>query len=56
MARRLILGFVALVVLDSSALAFDPARLTDGLDLSDDPFPDLRSDVYALSVKYRHKK
>ena len=25
MARRLILGFVALVVLDSSALAFDPA-------------------------------
>ncbi len=39
-----------------AALGFDPARLTDGIDLSDDPFPDLRSDVYALSRKYRQQK
>jgi catalase len=35
------------------ALAFDPTILTDGIDLSDDPFPNLRSSVYALSVAYR---
>lgn len=47
-------------VADSAAaekpLAYDPTNLTDGIDLSDDPLPALRSDVYALSVKYRHKK
>ena len=47
-------------VADSAAvekpLAYDPTNLTEGIGLSDDPLPDLRSDVYALSVKYRHKK
>ncbi len=46
-------------VADSAAteksLAFDPANLTDGIDLSDDELPALRSEVYALSVKYRHQ-
>lgn len=37
-------------------LAFDPARLTDGIELSDDPFPALRSSVYALSVSRRQRK
>jgi catalase len=45
------------VVPDSSAvekaLAFDPTNLTDGIELSDDPFPRLRSKVYALAVSYR---
>jgi catalase len=45
------------VVPDSSAaekaLAFDPTDLTDGIELSDDPFPALRSRVYALAVAYR---
>jgi catalase len=38
------------------ALAYDPTNLTDGIDLSDDLLPALRSEVYALSVKYRHEK
>lgn len=45
------------VVADSSAvekdLAFDPTNLTDGIELSDDPFPRLRSKVYALAVSHR---
>jgi catalase len=45
------------VVADSSAaekeLAFDPTDLTDGIELSDDPFPSLRSKVYALASAYR---
>jgi catalase len=35
------------------SLAFDPTDLTDGIELSDDPFPSLRSRVYALAVAYR---
>ncbi|MDB5296341.1 MAG: Catalase related subgroup protein [Phycisphaerales bacterium] len=37
-------------------LAFDPTNLTDGIELSDDPLPALRSAVYALSVKHRRAK
>jgi catalase len=48
---------VTSVVSDSSAaekaLAFDPTDLTDGIELSDDPFPELRSEVYALASAYR---
>jgi catalase len=36
-------------------LAFDPINLTDGIEQSDDPFPALRSKVYAMSVRYRQK-
>jgi catalase len=35
------------------ALAFDPTDLTDGIELSDDPFPSLRSRVYELAAAYR---
>jgi catalase len=38
------------------ALAFDPTRLTDGIELSDDPLPALRSRVYALSVAHRRAR
>ena len=48
---------VTSVVADSDAaqklLAFDPTNLTDGIELSDDPIPALRSSVYALSVARR---
>ena len=48
------------VVEDSAAaeraLAFDPTNLTDGIELSDDPLPELRSSVYALSAKHRRHK
>ncbi len=37
-------------------LAYDPTNLTDGIELSDDPLPDLRSSVYALSVAHRNPK
>jgi len=44
-------------VADSAAaekdLMFDPAQLTDGIELSDDPLPALRSEVYMLSFMYR---
>jgi catalase len=38
------------------ALAFVPTRLTDGIELSDDPLPALRSRVYTLSVIHRHSQ
>ena len=45
------------VVTDSSAaekaLAFDPTDLTDGIELSDDSFPSLRSRVYTLAAAHR---
>lgn len=45
------------VVSDSDAaqraLAFDPTRLTDGIELSDDPLPALRSRVSKLSWMHR---
>jgi catalase len=48
---------VASVVADSDAaqkaLAFDPTNLTDGIELSDDPLPALRSKVYMLSRLHR---
>jgi catalase len=48
---------VTSVVADSDAaqkaLAFDPANLPDGIELSDDPLPALRSAVYALSAAKR---
>jgi catalase len=35
------------------ALAFDPTNLPDGIELSDDTLPALRSKVYAKSVERR---
>ncbi len=37
-------------------LAFDPTRLVDGIELSDDPLPALRSRVYVYSVLGRRRK
>lgn len=57
--KTLDLGTITItsVVADSEAaekaLAFDPTRLTDGIELSDDPLPALRSDVYMLSRIHR---
>ncbi len=48
------------VVADSSAaekaLVFFPTNLTDGIELSDDPLPALRTSVYALSFARRRQK
>jgi len=35
-------------------LIFDPARLVDGIELSDDPLPAVRSAVYAISYRRRN--
>jgi catalase len=57
--RKVELGIITItsVVPDSTAaerkLAFDPTRLTDGIALSDDPLPALRSRVYVYSVAGR---
>ena len=56
------LGIITIesVVPDSAAaeraLAFDPTRLVDGIELSDDPLPTLRSRVHAYSVAGRRSK
>jgi catalase len=51
---------ITTVVADSAAaerkLAFDPTHLIDGIELSDDPLPALRSQVYAYSVAGRRSK
>jgi catalase len=47
------------VAADSDAvqrtLVFFPTNLTEGVELSDDPFPSLRTSVYALSFARRQK-
>lgn len=51
---------IASVVADSAAaereLAYFPTNLVEGIELSDDPFPDLRSRVYLLASNHRQKK
>lgn len=60
--RTVELGIITITsVLPDSAvaekkLAFDPTRLVDGIELSDDPLPTLRSHVYAYSVAGRFGK
>jgi|SRR5579859_6879296 len=47
------------IVADSAGeerkLVFDPTHLTDGIELSDDPFPALRAQVYSLSAARRQQ-
>ncbi|MGZ3355477.1 MAG: catalase, partial [Isosphaeraceae bacterium] len=35
-------------------LLFDPARLVDGIELSDDPLPLARSALYAIAYRRRN--
>ena len=58
--KKVDMGVIAItaVVADSAAaekdLLFDPAQLPDGIELSDDPLPALRSKVYMLSFMHRN--
>jgi catalase len=60
--KKIELGVITIqsVVPDSAAaereLAFDPTHLIDGIELSDDPLPRLRSMVYVYSVAGRRSK
>jgi catalase len=51
---------VTSVVADSAAaqraLVFFPTTLTDGIELSDDPLPALRTSVYSLSFARRQQQ
>jgi catalase len=53
------LGTITITAVDLNSdaaqktLAFDPTRLADGIELSDDPLPALRSTVYMLSRIHR---
>jgi len=57
--KRVELGTISLTAVAPNndelqrSLAFNPILLTDGIQLADDPFPVLRSAVYALSVQHR---
>jgi catalase len=57
--KEIELGTITITTIDpdsdaaSKALAFDPTRLTDGIELSDDQLPALRSKVYRLSRIHR---
>jgi catalase len=57
--KRVPLGTLTLTAIapDNEALqrklTYNPIFVTDGIQLSDDPFPALRSAVYALSVQHR---
>jgi catalase len=59
--RTIALGTISItsVVADSDAaqkaLVFFPTSLTDGIELSDDPLPILRTSVYALSFAHRQQ-
>jgi catalase len=37
-------------------MVYDPTHLTDGIELSDDPLPDLRARVYSLSASHRQQR
>ena len=58
--KRVELGTLSLTALAPDnenlqrSLTFNPIYLTDGIQLSDDPFIPLRSAVYGLSVQHRH--
>lgn len=60
--RKVELGVITInsVLADGMAaerrLAFDPTHLIDGIELSDDPLPALRSRVYVYSVAGRHAR
>jgi catalase len=59
--KTIALGMMSITAIapDSDAaqkmLVFFPTNLTDGIDLSDDPFPALRTSVYALSFARRQQ-
>lgn len=57
--RKVELGIIQLTSVDSRsadterAIILDPTHLVDGIELSDDPLPAFRSQVYAISFEHR---
>lgn len=57
--RKVVLGTIRLATIDPQsaeterALIYDPTSLTDGIELSDDPLPAFRAQVYSISYARR---
>jgi catalase len=57
--RKVELGTIRLTSVDpkssetEKALTYDPTHLTDGIELSDDPLPAFRAQVYSISIARR---
>jgi len=57
--KKVELGIIRLAAVDSTSaqtergLVMDPTHLVDGIELSDDPLPPFRSQVYGLSFEHR---
>ena len=62
-SRKLVeLGLIKIKRVDPNSaeteksLFMDPVHLTDGIELSDDPLPPFRSQVYSISIEHRTRK
>jgi catalase len=57
--KKVVLGTIRLTSVDPNSAAdekkmiYDPTRLTDGIELSDDPLPAFRAQVYSISYARR---
>jgi catalase len=56
LGRLEITGISPTSAADERRLVFDPTNLTDGINLSNDPFPLARSAAYSISYEHRSKK
>jgi catalase len=59
--RKVVLGTIRLTSVDPKSaetekgLTYDPTHLTDGIELSDDPLPAFRAQVYSISIARRQR-
>ena len=57
--KKVVLGTIRLASVDPDSaetqkgLTYDPTHLTDGIELSDDPLPAFRAEVYSISIARR---
>ncbi len=57
--KKVVLGTIRLTSVDpksaetEKSLTYDPTHLTDGIELSDDPLPAFRAQVYSISIARR---
>jgi catalase len=57
--KKVVLGTIRLTSVDPNSadterkLIYDPTHLTDGIELSDDPLPAFRAQVYSISFARR---
>ena len=60
--KKVVIGVIRLTSVDPKSadtekgLTYDPTHLTDGIELSDDPLPAFRAQVYSISIARRQSK